>query len=87
MKKVLMMILLVLCTITLFTFGCNKQIVDLNYRFKKVHIVSENKCYELKSWRDYDDSDQIQVNIKDYGVCLFHSNQVVLIEDKCPYCD
>ena len=66
--------------------GCNKQVFDFNYKFAKVHVFSVSRCYEISSWRDYDDSDQIQVDIKGYGVVLFHSNQIALIETRCPFC-
>ena len=85
MKKILSLILMFLTVLLLS--GCNKQIVDFKYQFKKVHIIQEKKCYEIEKWKDYQNSDQIQVKIKDYGYCLFHSNQIILVEDKCPICD
>ena len=85
MKKLFLIICLILTTI--LTAGCNRQVFDLNYKFTKVHVFETGKCYEIEKWRDYDSSDQIQVEIKNYGVCLFHSNQVVLVVDKCPFCD
>lgn len=66
--------------------SCNMQLVDLNYNFDKVHVFETNMCYKIESWKDYENSDQIQVEIKDYGTCVFHSNQIVLISDKCPFC-
>lgn len=85
MKKLLSLILMFITVLLLS--GCNKQIVDFKYQFKKVHIMQENKCYEIESWRDYEDGDQIQVKIKGYGYCLFHSNQIILVDNKCPICD
>ena len=85
MKKVLSLILMFITVLLLS--GCNKQIVDFKNHFKKVHIVAEKKCYEIEKWTDYEDGDQIQVKIKGYGYCLFHSNQIILVEDKCPICD
>ena len=84
MKKI---ILTILAVATLVLTGCNKQIVDLNYKFKKVHVFETQQCYEINSWTDYEDGDQIQVGIKGYGKVLFHSNQIALIENKCPFCD
>ena len=43
--------------------GCNKQVLDLNYKYKKVHNFDTHRCYEINSWRDYEDGDQIQVEI------------------------
>ena len=84
MKKVLLG--LIALSLVLLT-GCNYQVVDLNWKFTKVHVFETGQCYEISSWKDYEDGDQIQVTIKNYGSCLFHSNQVVLIESKCPFCD
>ena len=84
MKKI---ILAILAVAALALTGCNKQIVDFNYKFKKVHVFETQQCYEINSWKDYSDGDQIQVGIKGYGKVLFHSNQIALIEDKCPFCD
>lgn len=83
MKKI---ILTILAVATLALTGCNKQIIDLNYKFKKVHVFETQQCYEISSWKDYD-GDQIQVGIKGYGKVLFHSNQIALIENNCPFCD
>lgn len=44
--------------------GCNKQLIDLNLKFKRVHIFDTGECYEISSWTDYEDSDQIQVKLK-----------------------
>lgn len=84
MKK---LILVLLATAALSLTGCNKQLIDLNYKFKKIHHFDSNRCYEINSWRDFSDSDQIQVEIKGYGKVLFHTNQIALIEDKCPFCE
>ena len=82
MKKLKFLLLLPLLMLS----GCNKQLFDTNFKFTKVHVFQTNKCYEITSWTDYEDGDQIQVKIKDFGTCLFHSNQIVLIESKCPFC-
>lgn len=83
MKKLFASLFVVL---SLLITSCNYQVVDLNFKFTKVHVFETQQCYEINSWRDYEESDQIQVEIAGYGKCLFHSNQVVLIEDKCPFC-
>ena len=82
MKK---LILALLATLSLT--ACNKQLIDLNYNYKKVHHFDTHRCYEISSWRDYEDGDQIQVDIKGYGRVLFYANQIALIEDKCPFCE
>ena len=82
MKKIL---LLSLCTILLC--GCNYQMVDLDYNYKKVHLYGTNKCYEINSWKDYEDGEQIQVDIKGSGKILLSSYSCFLVQDNCPICD
>ena len=63
MKKLKFLLLLPLLMLS----GCNKQLFDTNFKFTKVHVFATNKCYEITSWTDYEDGDQIQVKIKDFG--------------------
>ena len=79
--------LALLSVATLYLTGCNKQILDLNYKYTKVHHFDTYHCYEISSWRDYEDGDQIQLEIKGYGKILFYANQIALIEDRCPFCE
>ena len=79
--------LALLSIVALSLTGCNKQVLDLNYKYKKVHNFDTHRCYEINSWRDYEDGDQIQVEIKGYGKVLFYANQIALIEDRCPFCE
>ena len=67
--------------------GCNKQMFDFDYKFDKVHIYSVSKCYEISSWTDYEDGDQIQVKLKDGSTLLFHSQSIILISGHCPICE
>lgn len=88
LKKIIAFLaLLVLLLVCLFLCGCNYKVVDLKYNFKKIHLMETGKCYYIDNWKDYDDSDIVQVKIKDKGYCIFHYNQIILIEDKCPICD
>ena len=84
MKKLLLGLLLVF---TLTLTGCNKQLIDLNYSYKKVHIYETNTCYDISSWTDYEDGEQLQVHIKGKGKILISSTSCFLVEDKCPICD
>ena len=84
MKK---LILSLLATATLSLTGCNKQLIDLDYKYRKIHHFDSHRCYKINSWRDFSDSEQIQVEIKGYGKVLFYANQIALIEDKCPFCE
>ena len=87
MKKSFLKILSVCALVfaTALTTSCNKQIFDTSYKFEKVHIIGTG-CFKITSWTDFEDGDQIQVNIKDHGTCLFHSSQIILVEKKCPIC-
>ena len=85
MKKLLLGLLLVLTLIGLT--GCNKQIFDFNNSFKKVHLYETNCCYEINSWRDYENGEQLQVHITGKGKILISSTSCFLVEDKCPICD
>ena len=67
--------------------ACNKDILDTDYKFEKIHIYEVNKCYEIISWRDYEDGEQFQINVKGYGKILISSNSCFLVKDKCPICD
>ena len=81
MKKVIFVILAIVMAVVLS--GCNKQIVDLNYKFDKVYIRLPNgQCVEgrLDSWLDFEEVDQIQVKVngKTY---LTHISNVVMVNE------
>lgn len=62
--------------------GCNRQMIDLNYNFNYAYINIGDKVIEgkVESWRDYEDSNQIQVKIN--GVTYYaSSNNIVLVYD------
>lgn len=84
MKKLL--IIIFMCFLGLLLNSCNYQCFDYHYTFNKIHIYSEGKCYNISKWRDYE-GEQIQVDIIGYGLCIFCSNQVILISNNCPICD
>ena len=63
--------------------GCNRQVVDLTYSYERAIICLPNGEIiegKVQSWKDYENSDQIQVKIngKQY---LVHSDNVVLISE------
>jgi hypothetical protein len=82
MKKIVIASI-IFVVITLILSGCNKQIIDWNYKFDRAMIllpdgsVVSGKC---DSWRDYEDGDQLQVRI-DGKTYLTHATNVVLIDD------
>lgn len=73
MKKTLIAIIF---TATLLS-GCNMQVVDINYSFKYA-IIEGVGTIEISSWKDYENSDMMQVTGKDGTVYLTHSSNVIL---------
>ena len=79
------LILVTLFIVFVFT-SCNHTIIDTQYTFHKVHIYKTGKCYEIHKWCDYD-GEQIQIETKDGDFWVINSNQIILVEGKCPICD
>ena len=80
MKKILL-IGLIFAAMTLT--GCNKQIVDITYKYDRAIISLPNGDVvegKVDSWTDYADGDQIQVKIDGVSY-LVHSGDVVLISE------
>ena len=73
MKKYIIIFLLSTFALT----GCNEQIIDTNYTFKRAYIEGVGEI-EVSTWRDYDGSDQIQITGKDGVTYLTHSSRVIL---------
>lgn len=66
--------------------GFNEQIIDMKYNYSKAHLISANKCVEIKRWANYEDGDMVQIVLPDDSVILGHSNEIVLVYKNCPYC-
>ena len=82
MKKIVATILAALTVLSLT--GCNKQLVDFTYSFNRAIISLPNGEViegEVDNWTDYEDGDQIQVQI-DGVTYLVHSSNIVLIKEK-----
>lgn len=73
MKKYIIIFLVSTCILT----GCNEQIIDTNYTFKRAYIEGVGEI-EVSTWRDYENSDQIQITGKDGVTYLTHSSRVIL---------
>ena len=91
-RRILIYILaaVIIFVILVTSVGCNYQAFDLDYNFKKVHMTLDGEnyqCYDIESWRDYGDGEQLQIDVKGYGKILTSSYNAILIKDKCPYCD
>lgn len=82
MRKIFL-ILLVCAMLVVSLTGCNRQIIDTTYHFDRVVIGLPNGSViegKVQSWKDYKDSDQIQVKI-DGKTYLIHSMNVALIDE------
>ena len=87
MKKFVMMLTavsLVAClACSAYAWG-NQTWWDTTYRFNRCQIaMPDGSCLsgEVKEWLDFEDSDMIQVKMKDGTVYYTHSSNVVLIAD------
>lgn len=68
MKKILlvMMVIAGIIGMTYFVTSCNYQVVDLTYNYNYAYIQLQNgEVIEgrVETWRDYEDGEQIQVQI------------------------
>jgi len=64
--------------------GCNRQVLDLKYKFSKAYVRwpdGSMKVISVSKWRDYQNSDQIQVIDEKGTVYLFHSANIVLVNE------
>ena len=78
MKKVLLVLVLALA---LLLGACNRQLVDLTYKFDEAIIAMPDGTVvggKVQSWKDFEDGDQIQVKIEG-TTYLVHSSNIVLI--------
>ena len=78
MKKFLVILAAIMVAFSIC--GCNKQIIDLNYKFDKAYVVmgDEVKEVSIKSWNDYENSDMVQITTTDGDVYLTHSANIIL---------
>lgn len=82
MKKMLCVILAIALAVAMT--GCNFQVVDTVYGFDYAIVaLPDGSAVEgkVESWRDYEDSDMIQIKI-DGVTYLTHSSNVVLEKRK-----
>lgn len=83
MKKIIAIIFVIVVLVIMMT-GCgNRQIYDTTYNFNRAIIVLDDGTKiegQVQSWRDYDDSDQLQVKI-DGKTYLTAAENVLLIAE------
>lgn len=83
MKKIIAILLI--CITLLMFVSCNYQMVDFNYDFDHAYISYGDgtvKKVEIKSWRDYEDGEQIQITDTDGNIYLVSSFNCVLVKEK-----
>lgn len=73
MKKAFLGIMLTGLILT----GCNRQIIDTTWTFRYADIDGIGTV-EISSWKDYDQSDMIQITAKNGTTYCTHSSRVVL---------
>ena len=82
MKKLIAIALTAVLMLAMLS-GCNRQVFDTTHKYDRaiIHLPNgEIVDGKVQSWRDYENSDQIQVKI-DGVTYLVHSTNVVLIAD------
>lgn len=85
-KKVIIFAL-VFIVVILLILGATSKLgnrgigVDLNNRFNRAIIKLGEMVHEIgiKSWRDFDDSDVVQIIGEDGTVYLTHYNNIILV--------
>lgn len=81
MKRITLAMMLIVCTLLLASCG-NRDYFDTVKTFHEAIISMPDGTVvhgKVQNWRDYDDSDQIQVKI-DNTVYLVHSEDIVLMK-------
>ena len=80
-KKLLCLLVVALVILSALSLtGCNRQIVDLHYNFTYAMVSMPDGTIvsgKVDSWRDYSDSDAIQVTIDGKTYYTFLGNVVL----------
>jgi len=86
MKKLLLTILLLfVCVFTLCGCG-NRHYWDFEFdKYKYVHCLLTDECYQIISWTDMEVG--IKVETTEYGILYFSEGTYILVGDKCPICN
>ena len=85
-KKIIAIVLAVICICTLF-LGCGNMSIGLgNFTFRKIHVDTHNYsgCFTVEKW--YENSSGIEVKTKEAGFMYLAEGMYMLIEDECPFC-
>ena len=84
-KKFLILFSAIIVGLSCLT-GCNKQVMDWNYKFDKARVKLGEEWVDLKikTWADFEDGDQLQLTLTNGTVMLVHSNNCVLYKGTLP---
>lgn len=87
MKKIIVIVIVIAIVFALVgcsVSGFNKQIIDLQYEYKYAIIqrYDGEQLLEITSWRDYDNSEQLQLIDTDGRVWLVNSYNTILLSEK-----
>lgn len=80
---VILFTILLIIAVSIILVGCNVQVVDTHWNFNRAIIFLPNGemiAGECQSWKDFDESDMLQVKI-DGVTYLTHASNVILIDD------
>ncbi len=84
-KRIICLLLAVMVILTMICLaGCNMSVIDTTYSFDEAMIAMPDGTVvqgKVESWKDYEDSDAIQVKIDGKVYYTFLDN-VVLIKGK-----
>jgi hypothetical protein len=92
MKDKLIVLIVAICVaaVLLCAFACsaeasifNKALIDTTWSFEYAYVYSGTHliaCGKVQSWKDFENSDCVQVKIKD-KVYLTHFSNVILVSE------
>lgn len=82
MKKLILVIVLILSIFLMSSCGNRTVGIDVYQTFTKayVNIKGEWKEFAVSSWRDFEDSDVVQIVTTDGNVYLTHYMNMVLVK-------
>ena len=82
-NKMNFVLIMLFFIITVLLSGCNKQVIDISYKFTYAYIELPNgECIKgkVETWTDYDNSDQIQLVID--GITYFTDTTRVVMTNE-----
>ncbi len=84
-KKVILLVLVLILSVVILSSCGNRQVgIDTIQTFNKAYIKlgDEWKFINIISWRDFKDSDDVQVTTSDGTTYLTHYSNMILVSGK-----